>query len=334
MLRIGVVGAGHISDYHLMALTSLPDVHVRIVTAKHSAKALAMARRHGVPCASANWRDLIGMVDAAVVASPDNTHVEIASTLADHGVHVLVQKPLAPSAEEARVLLRSACAARVRASFMHRYLPAVVRLGELINAGDIGRLLSARIRNATGGPDWGGWFYTAEGPIAGVIGQLGVHGIDLVEHLLGTVETVQAVTATRVPIRRLRDGSTVTSHVPDHAFVHYRLSGGLLVSHEQCWAESAGTRRFRMEIHGSAASVHLDDPEGPLTMYRSDRQPLRIPVTSEAVLGVRQHSEWLRQVRTGENDGSARAALRGLEVAEATARAAATGRTIEITTES
>ncbi len=328
-LRVGVVGAGLISTYHLTALAALDDVELQAVVAGRPDSARARAAEYGV-AAFTDWRELVGVVDAAVVATPDHTHPEIAAGLMTAGIPVLVQKPLAPSAAEAHALVAGAPYGLLSASFMHRFLDATVQLAEVLRRGDLGDIMSARLRNATPGPDWGEWFFREAGPTAGVIGQLGVHGIDLVEHLLGDIRSVQAVVATRMPQRRLRDGTSVRSRVPDHALATYVLEGGILVSHEQCWAEAGGTERFRMEVHGTRASAVLAAPSAEIEIFERGGAVRRPPLEREAVLGLRHHRHWAAVARRRQDDGSGRAAERGLRIAEAIARAAETRQTIDI----
>lgn len=328
--RVAVVGAGLISRYHLDALASLPGVQLTALVARDPGRAAPLAAEYEIERMLGDWRDVPGVADCAVIATPDDTHVAIAHGLVDAGVAVLVQKPLAPTADEARSLVGRASGGRVSASFMHRHLDATVALQRLIAEGHLGEIMSARIRNATPGPDWSAWFFEAEGPIAGVAGQLGVHGIDLVQHLLGEIRTVQAAVATRKPVRVLRDGSTVRSRVPDHVHAVYRLASGALVSHEQVWAEAGGTDRFRMEVHGTVASAILASPSSPLTLHRADGTSSEVPIEREPVLGSRHHAAWLASVHEGADDGTAEAAWRGLRVAEAIADAAASGNTLTL----
>lgn len=324
-LRVGMVGAGLISAYHLDALDSVADADVTMLVARDVQRAQAVADRYGIPRVVADWRELVGQVDAAIVATPDDTHVEIARGLMSAGIPVMVQKPIATSAAEAEALVADAPAGLLSASFMHRHLDATVVLADILARGDLGEIMSVRMRNATPGPDWGAWFFEASSPTAGVVSQLGVHGIDLVEHLIGPIRTVQALTAIRMPARPLRDGTTVISAVPDHAHAIYRLASGVLVSHEQCWAEAGGTERFQLEVHGTNASAVIDAPSRPVTVHERGGESRLVALEPEPVLGHRHHAAWVRDVRARQDDGTAAAAARGLRVAETIAVAAASG---------
>ncbi|KQZ10793.1 Gfo/Idh/MocA family oxidoreductase [Agromyces fucosus] len=328
--RVGVVGAGLISAYHLDALAALEDAPVEAIVATRPERAVSAAARYGAPHALTDWRDLRGLVDVAIIATPDDTHADLARALIAEGIAVMVQKPLAASLADAAALVADSPPHLISASFMHRHLDATVALEAVLRSGALGEIMSARIRNATPGPDWGGWFYQGNGPMAGVVGQLGVHGIDLVEHLLGRITSVQAMTATRMPLRTMRDGEVIQSSVPDHALAHYRLANGVLVSHEQCWAEAGGTERFAMEVHGTEASAVLRTPSSPIGIHWRSGEWQALELDREPVLGFRHHRAWIDSVRRGADDGTARDAVRGLHVAEIVGQAAREQRTIEL----
>ena len=68
---------------------------------------------------------------------------------------------------------------------MHRYFEEVQRTAELLAGGAVGPVLSARMRNATPGPDWNAWFFSRDKVGGGVVLQLGVHGMDVLRFLFG-----------------------------------------------------------------------------------------------------------------------------------------------------
>src|SRR5690606_33547513 len=129
------------------------------------------------------------VIDGIVVATPDSTHLEMAALALRAGKAVLVQKPMAMTSEQCRALISMAAATphRLSVSFMHRHFPEVRWLRELLAGGELGPVHMVRIRNATPGADWADWFYRKDAVAGGVVMQLGVHGIDLVQHLLGPI---------------------------------------------------------------------------------------------------------------------------------------------------
>lgn len=318
-----MVGAGTISTYHLSAIAALDDVRVATVIARSSGAAYAMAERYGIQNYTDNLLDALkdDGIDAAIVATPDDTHVEIVDVLMRHGVCVMVQKPIATSYRDACALLgrRRPGTADLSVSFMHRFLDETVALKAILLEGILGEIMSVRIRNATPGPDWGSWFFKSNGETDGVVGQLGVHGIDLIEHLFGSIDSVRAIVRQRVPIRTMRDGGLVRSEVPDHAMASYELSNGILVSHEMCWAEVAGTDRFRLEVFGTKGTASVRMPTVGLDVVGSTGAKLSYPIEKEPVQGYRHHRQWVDNVVNGVDSRTAEAATRGLLIAAAIA---------------
>jgi predicted dehydrogenase len=269
------------------------------------------------------------------VATPDQTHPEIVLAAIDTGKSILVQKPIATSLATAQPLVERARMAGVilSVSFMHRHFEEIVALHDLLDRGVLGRPLTARIRNATPGPTWGPWFYRppVEG-IGGVVIQLGVHGIDLLLHLLGPIRSVRACTATLVPERSLADGSRVAVGVVDHAVATYEFVSGAIASHEMSWAEVAGTDRFRLEVYGSEGTAWTRWPTNGLATYATNRGGLTgwfSPDLPAEPLGARHHRSFIAQVRGDEPpDGTDLDGLAGLEIIEAVHLAAAEGREV------
>jgi len=198
----------------------------------------------------------------------------------------------------------------------------------------LGRVLSASIRNATPGPDWGEWFYRRDRVPNGVVDQLGVHGIDLVQHLLGRVRSVNARARTALPRRVLADGREIDVSTVDNATALYTLDDGALVTHEMSLTESAGCDRFSMAIYGTRGTLLLRSPRGRFAVWVPERsgREWSVPSLPEAPLGARQHEAWLAGVaRDGVRLSTARDALSGMRVVEAVMQSSAgDGASVEV----
>jgi predicted dehydrogenase len=329
-VRIGVIGAGLISTYHLDGLAAAGGADVRVLAARSTARAGPLARRYGIPDVATDWRAVLDRadIDAVLIATPDATHEEIALAAAQAGKAVMLQKPMAMSVAQCQRILDGARAAGVdlQVSWMHRHFEEVVRTRELLAAGALGAVHHIRIRNATPGPHEP-WLFDPAHVAGGVVLQLGVHGIDLIRHLFGAIETVSATTATLQPQRSL-PGGTVTSKVEDEALATYRFRRGVLGSHEMSFCEAAGTDRFRLEIYGDAGTLLLRGTRGPLAVHAPKvlgEPGWFVPALPAAALGARQHARWLDILRGKiPSDPTAQDALEGQRVAEAIYRAAET----------
>jgi UDP-N-acetyl-2-amino-2-deoxyglucuronate dehydrogenase len=337
-LRIGLIGGGSIAAYHVEGIRVTGD-EVHAVAAASEASALRAAACFGVPHPCKSWRALLARddLDAVIIATPDDTHEEIALAAIAARLPVMIQKPLALTSA---VALRIATAGRsagvpVFTSYMHRHFPETAKWRAMMAGEDgpsvmssFGPILSVRIRNATPGPDWGDWFYDGARS-GGVVTQIGIHGIDLVEHLIGTIANVSAVAALRLRDRHLADGRQIRPTSDDHAFAIYRLTDGTVVSHEMCYAERAGTDRFAMEVTCERATVTFRGSHGALAV--NDGGGWRSLPVGDASAGATQHTLFSRILR-GEapHDASDIAGIQGLIVAEAINASAASGRNVPV----
>lgn len=333
-VRVGMIGAGFIAEYHLAGLAAAGGAEVSVLAARTSERAAALARRFGIPDVVTDYRAVLDRrdVDAVVVATPDDTHEAIAVAAAAAGKAILLQKPMARTSAECRRIIAAAREAAVdlQVSFMHRHFEETVRARELLADGRLGPVLAVRMRNATPGPDWGDWFFSRERVPGGVVHQLGVHGIDLLRHLVGEIASVMGALATLRPERRLADGRTVRVENADHAHGLYRFRAGSLGSHEMSLAEVQGCDRFRLELYCAEATVWLRTERGPLAVYAPALTGSRewvVPDLPSRPLGARQHARWLDILRGRvPSDPTAEDGLATLLVSEALQRSAATGR--------
>lgn len=336
-IGIAVLGAGFIAEYHLAGIAAAtqdggPPAQVRVLAARSAERAGPLAARFGVRDVVTDWRRALDRadIDAVVICTPDDTHEEIAVAAAAARKSILLQKPMAGTVASCERIIAAAEQARIdlQVSFMHRYFPEVVQARAWVADGLIGRVHSARVRNATPGPDWGDWFFARSNVTGGVVDQLGVHGIDLALQLLGDIRDVSARASTLVPTRRLRDGRTIPVEVPDTAFANYSFASGAMAAHEMSMVEIGGCDRFRLELYGDAGTIWLRTERGPLAVYAPARfgDAWHCPAAPSTPFGQLHHRTWLDGVaERAPRLPTARDALRGMQVVEAIRRSSATG---------
>ena len=329
---VAMLGAGFIAEYHLAGLAAAGGASVRVVVGRTPDKARAVAARFGVADASSDVDAVLARadVDAVVIATPDDTHEAIATRAARAGKAILLQKPMAGSVAAAERIVAEADRARVdlQVSFMHRFFDEVAEAKRWLDDGALGRITGARIRNATPGPDWGAWFFRRDLVPNGVVDQLGVHGIDLVLHLLGDVRRVNARTRTASPRRRLADGTTIDVDTIDNANAIYTLDDETLVVHEMSMTEAAGCDRFRMEIYGEKGTLWLRSSHGRLAARVPERfgAGWHVPALPDSPPGARQHAVWIAGIiGTAPRLRTADDALRGMRIVEAVVRSGTRG---------
>jgi predicted dehydrogenase len=125
-LRVGVVGVGHLGRHHARLLKTIPGATLTGVADLATDKAQA-AVEGTAALATADYRDLLGRVDAVTIAAPTVVHLEIARAFLERGIHVLVEKPMTATVDEAEQMLALARASGATLAVGHteRFNPAV-----------------------------------------------------------------------------------------------------------------------------------------------------------------------------------------------------------------
>lgn len=191
--RVGLVGAGYVSEFHVRALRRLPEVRITGITDLVEPRARAAAARLGIP-AHPSLEALLGAgVDVVHVLTPPASHTAVALDALRHGCHVLVEKPLATSVEDCDRLAAESAAAGRSVCVCHSMLadPTFVRLVESVRGGAVGDVLSVDVFRSSvyapyrGGPpppqyDDGGYPFR----------DLGVHALYMLRELIGPIEDV------------------------------------------------------------------------------------------------------------------------------------------------
>lgn len=181
-LRAGIVGCGAVTElHHVAAIRQCPDLSLTAVVDADAARARQFAERHGASTSLADYRELAGKIDVALVATSNVSHAEIACFLLDHGIHVLCEKPLAPSVADAKKMAAAAdrSGARLMAAHSRRFNPNVELCCDLVSRGFVGKLetVSAALSGS-----YGAWpsrtDFRRQRVGGGVLLDLGVHLID------------------------------------------------------------------------------------------------------------------------------------------------------------
>lgn len=208
-LGIGIIGLGMASLPHARALLALSGrIDTRHAFSPSAERRAAFARAHGLPTtdtAETIFND--PGVDAVLVLTPPNTHLEIVQMAASAGKHVLLEKPLDVSLERAERLVAVAEAAGITLGIVlqNRFRPAARELKALIEDGRLGQLVHVNARTSY----WRPQSYYDEpgrGTLArdggGVLLTQAIHNLDLMISLVGVPETVTGFVATS-PIHRM-----------------------------------------------------------------------------------------------------------------------------------
>jgi predicted dehydrogenase len=277
-LGVGLVGYAFMGRAHSQAWRSvnrffdLPlQARMAALCGRDATAVAAAADRLGWASHETDWSVLVGRddVDLVDVCTPGVDHAEIAIAALRAGKHVLCEKPLANSVEEARRMVAAAdeAAARgVRAmcGFNYRRVPAVALMRRLIAEGRLGTIRHVRAQYLQD------WLVDPEFPLewrlrremsgSGALGDLGAHIVDMAQFVTGRrVAGVSALTETFVQKRPLPDASgTGRVTVDDTALFLARFDGGAVGTFEATRFAQGRKNALRLEINGDAGSVAFD----------------------------------------------------------------------------
>jgi predicted dehydrogenase len=106
-MKTAVIGVGHLGKHHARLYAEIPGVELVGVVDLQASRAAEIAQAHGAPSFT-DYRDLFGKVDAVSLAVPTSEHARIGTDLLEHGIDVLVEKPIASTQDEARLLIETA----------------------------------------------------------------------------------------------------------------------------------------------------------------------------------------------------------------------------------
>ena len=308
-MRIGIIGAGGISDTHVRAARGIPGVEIVAVHGSNRVKAQALADSAGAPAFPDLDDFLRHPMDAVAIGSPSGLHAEQATAAVRRGLHVIVEKPLDITLQKIDALIGEAESRRVQLGvfFQERLSPEVGALKRAIDGGKIGDPLFA-----TGSVRWyrppeyysaSRWRGTWALDGGGALMNQGIHTVDMLLWLLGPIARVNAKTATRMH----------AIEVEDTALALLEFDNGAMGTIEATTAAYPGFPR-RVEVIGTKGSLMNEDP--PRTATVADPTPHR-----------RVLQDFVEAVRTGRKPAcDGREGRRSVAVVEAIYRSARSGR--------
>ncbi|MFJ2256747.1 Gfo/Idh/MocA family protein [Streptomyces sp. NPDC087844] len=287
-LGVGMVGYAFMGAAHSQGWRTAErvfDLPLRPVLAavcgRDAGAVRTAADRLGWAAAETDWRALIARddVDLVDVCTPGDSHAEIAIAALAAGKHVLCEKPLANTVEEAEAMTEAAEAAAARGQvamvgFNYRRVPATALARKMVAEGRLGALRHIRVTYLQ---DWLvdrefplTWRLRKESAGSGALGDLGAHIVDLAQYLAGEpVIGVSAITETFVRERPLLSGASsglsaagggelgpVT--VDDAALFTGRFASGALASFEATRFATGRKNSLRIELNGEKGSLAFD----------------------------------------------------------------------------
>ncbi|MGA3204906.1 MAG: Gfo/Idh/MocA family oxidoreductase [Bryobacteraceae bacterium] len=277
-LNVGMVGYGFMGRTHSNAFLKagkffdLPyEPVLKTVCARNAERAKAFAENWGYESVETDWRRMVesAEIDLVDIASPNDTHLEIAVAAARAGKIVMCEKPLGRNAAESELMVLAAEEAGVANMVWYNYrrVPAVMLAKQLIDEGRLGRIFHYRAKFLQ---DWtisselpqggeGLWRLDRSVAGSGVTGDLMAHAIDTAMWLNGGIEEVSAMTETFIKSRKHNlSGRVEPVEIDDASLALARFRNGSLATFEATRYARGHKALYTLEINGENASMMWD----------------------------------------------------------------------------
>ena len=277
-LNVGMVGYGFMGRTHSNAFSQVPHFFqlqhkpvLKTICARSADKAQAFADQWGYESSTTDWRRLIDdkSIDLIDIASPNDTHMEIAIAAAEAGKMVMCEKPLGRSAAESAKMVEAVERAKVANMVWYNYrrVPAVTLAKQLIDEGRLGKIFHYRAKFLQ---DWtiskdlpqggqGLWRLDVGVAGSGVTGDLLAHCIDTAMWLNGGISSVTGLTETFIKERHHNiTGKTEKVGIDDASLFLSRFENGSLGSFEATRYARGHKALYTLEINGEHASIFWD----------------------------------------------------------------------------
>lgn len=261
-LKVGVIGCGSIAKYrHLPEYKLNKNVEIVAVCDIVAERAEKMAEEYGAKAFS-DYKEVLRLedIDAISVCLPNYLHAPVSIDALNAGKHVICEKPMATSKEEAEAMINAAKRNDKKLMIAHnqRFVASHQKAKEIIESGKLGKIYSFKTTFGHPGPEgWsvdgaGSWFFNKEKAFIGAMGDLGVHKADLMRYLLGEFTEVGAFIETN---------AKQNTDVDDNAVCILRTESGIIGTLSASWAYMSGGDNSTI-IYGEKGTLRLEaDPE-------------------------------------------------------------------------
>jgi predicted dehydrogenase len=286
--NIGLIGAGFMAKAHAIAYSGMPIffwpapalVNKKIIADLTQERADAAAAQFGFEKGTGNWKDIIQdpSIDIIDICTPNNAHAEIAIAAAAAGKHIICEKPISRTVEEAKEMYLAVKKAGVvnMLAFNYRMTPAVQLAKRYIEEGSIGDILDFR---GTYLQDWSAdpnsplsWRFQKDICGSGAFGDIATHVVDMLRFLIGDFLEINAHMATYIKERPIQTGTADSlgnvkgsADVPkkkvdvdDQCCLAIKCANGAFGTIEATRNAWGRNNYITFEIHGTKGSLYFN----------------------------------------------------------------------------
>lgn len=285
-LKVGVIGVGNIAQEHIHSYLHNPNVELYAFCDVNEAQLKKMSEKYGITRCYTDKDEMLGALpelDAVSVCTWNSAHAPCAIAALEAGKHVLCEKPMAASADEARQM---AAAAKkngklLQIGFVRRYGNDCDIVRDFIQNGSLGDIYYAKATYLRRNGNPGGWFGDKSRSAGGPLIDLGVHVIDLTRYLMGNPKPVSVYGATfqklynrknlkdKVGYNSVSASSEDICDVEDLASAMIRYDNGAVLQIEASFSLNIKKDEGVIQLFGDKGGVKLD-PEFELFTEMND----------------------------------------------------------------
>ncbi|MCJ7632834.1 Gfo/Idh/MocA family oxidoreductase [Candidatus Bathyarchaeota archaeon] len=266
-INVAVLGCGFWGKNHARVLSESSVCNLVAVADMDSERARSIAEKYHV-----NWytnvsevlrKEDVGFVS---ICTPTTTHAQLAIEAIKASKHVLVEKPMTSTVKEAEKLIQAAKKNNVKlmVGFIERFNPAVQKAKEMIDAGEIGKIVLASSQRVSRWPERIG--------DVGVVKDLAIHDVDLISHIFGSeVEQVYAI------------AGSLVHKLEDYANIILSYKDGKNATIESNWLTPRKIRRLTVtgtegivQVEYITQEITLENQKGSYTPFFNQQEPLKI----------------------------------------------------------
>lgn len=264
---VGIIGSQFISTIHAEALKSVADAVVLAVISPNEEHVKTFAEHHKIP----NWFTDIDAflamdeIDMVILGVPNHLHCELAVKIAQAKKHVVVEKPLCLSLEEADIMIETCKKNQVKLMYAEElcFAPKYVRLKSLLDEGALGYPVLFKQSEKHDGPH-AAHFYDVEKSGGGVMMDMGCHAIQFFRWLNPEASIVSVYSHMQTAVHK---DKTIGD---DNSVLILEFSNGVTAIAEESWIKKGGMDD-KAEIHGSEGVAYADVLQGNSILTYSEK---------------------------------------------------------------
>ncbi|MFQ1020838.1 Gfo/Idh/MocA family protein [Tardisphaera saccharovorans] len=277
VIKVALLGHGFIAKAHVRGFISATELYgaekpaLEVVYGRRTDALSDFASRFGFNTYTTDLEKALSQGDLVDNCLPNHLHAPVAIQAVERGKHVLLEKPMAVSVEQAEELVSVARRQGVKASvgFNYRFLPAISLAKRLISEGRLGivhTFRAAYLQSYLADPNTVvaesgtliGWRQKKELAGSGSLGDLGSHAIDLARYLIGDISHVVSQEKILYPERPTGSGEKIKIEVDDAFMALVKFAQGAFGSIEASRIAPGMKNQLRVEVHGNRGSIRFN----------------------------------------------------------------------------